>query len=138
MSCNFCDVPKEGPLVFDEIIYDVGGFYDNSTGKFRAPATGRYLVNVRIHGKKHEANFFLRVNGKERTWTIERNEKDSDGEVNSYANVVLRLDKDDMLHVDPWHFGQADDHLKDGIFGSYHDPTSMRSWFGVTLLTTVV
>ncbi len=137
LSCYTCHVPATGALVFDKLIYDVGSNYNVSSGEFRVPATGRYLVSVRLHGGKSKATFQLVVDDQERMWTKEEDTNDSDKEINSQVIVVLMFRKDQLLYIKPGYFNTQDDR-ENTLYGSAYDPPSMRSWFSVTLLTTAV
>jgi hypothetical protein len=53
-------------LVFDTESNDVGGCYDNATGRFTAPVTGKYLLLVTLTalcGAATNGNTILRLNG---------------------------------------------------------------------------
>ncbi len=128
-TCNF---PRTGALIFSKTLYDVGNNYNNKTGQYRVPLTGRYIVSVRIHAAKNHATFKLIVNGKERIWAAERDNSDSDKQVISQAVIILQFNQNDLIYVDPVpSSGET-------LYGSVHNPPSPRSWFSVTLLTTNV
>ena len=57
-----------GPIVFDSVSFDQNSNYNNSTGVFTAPVTGKYQLNVTIFTNNSgvativEADFFVKVN----------------------------------------------------------------------------
>ncbi len=63
MSCNQCDVPSSGPLIFDQTKYNNANGYSTESGIFRAPYSGKYLVTVQLQGKGAEAGATVMLDG---------------------------------------------------------------------------
>ena len=53
LSATQADVTGDGtvvsPVIFDTEIFDVGACYNNATGSFVAPVTGKYLVSAGVY-----------------------------------------------------------------------------------------
>ena len=132
LSCGLCDVPSDGPLVFDRTRYNYGSHYSTRTGKFTAPVTALYLITSHLRGTKNRADYSLMVDGVDVTYTSDKNAQDSDGHVIGHTNIVLKLNVGQQFWIDP-KFSGSD--TVAGIYANSHPP--IYSWFGAHLLKTV-
>ncbi|XP_062595695.1 uncharacterized protein LOC134257062 [Saccostrea cucullata] len=90
---------NSGTLVFDRIVYNIGGGYDSSTGVFTAPVDGHFVFFVNVQGYSDKSVYtYIVLNGSAKVTTMVYN---GDNEYyDSGPNlVVLRLIKGDRVWV---------------------------------------
>ncbi|XP_062588928.1 uncharacterized protein LOC134250580 [Saccostrea cucullata] len=93
---------NSGTLVFDLIVYNIGGGYDSSTGVFTSPVDGHFVffINVQAPGSNTIYTYIV-LNGSAKVTTMAYGSSDN---YDSGPNlVVLRLQKGDRVWVK--HFG---------------------------------
>ena len=132
MQCFNCPSPESGPLVFTHTAYNYGGHCNTSNGKFTAPVTGLYLINVQLTGLENRADFYLMVGQGTGIATIRAaDSQDPDKHVMGYANMVYKLRAGQQIYINPIFVGDR------MFFGSYGAQWRMSSWFCVHLLKTL-
>ncbi len=135
-SCYLCDFnfPDEGAIiVFDNTKYNYGSGYSTSSGKFQAPISGMYQVNVHLTCRTGDVEYYLKVDGERVTFNDEYN-KNIDNRNKTRDDIVgetsinLKLAKNEQLWVEPGFNGKLT---------GYRGDRGMYSWFGATLLTPI-
>ncbi len=86
-------------IPFDRVEYDYGNNYNTTTGVYRVPTDGLYLVHARVYGLDSRARHMIRVNGDEVTFT---QGYDPDSIYHSAStSIVLHLLSGQEVAVDP-------------------------------------
>lgn len=130
LSCYYCDhvVPPGGghfQLVFDRTRYNYGSHYSTSTGKFKVPVTGLYIITAHIYGINEYPSYRLMVDNVITIWA--RGARD--GNLVGYTNVILNLSVGQEVWIRPMLSGI------DIIYG-YNLDGGMNTYFGAYLLST--
>lgn len=42
------DIPEDGKMIYDHVIINIGGAFDQTSGKFTAPVSGTYMFSANI------------------------------------------------------------------------------------------
>ncbi|XP_062595696.1 uncharacterized protein LOC134257063 [Saccostrea cucullata] len=61
---------SSGTLVFDRIVYNIGGGYDSSTGVFTSPVDGHFVFFVNVQGSSYDVKTYLVLNGSAKVTTL--------------------------------------------------------------------
>ncbi|XP_061195609.1 complement C1q tumor necrosis factor-related protein 6-like [Saccostrea echinata] len=87
---------NSGTLVFDRIVYNIGGGYDSGTGVFTAPVNGHFVFFVNVQAYSSNAVYtHLVLNGSNKVTTMAEN-----GSYMPGPNLaVLGLQKGDRVWV---------------------------------------
>ncbi|XP_061195822.1 complement C1q tumor necrosis factor-related protein 3-like isoform X2 [Saccostrea echinata] len=89
---------NSGTLVFDRIVYNIGGGYDSSTGIFTAPVNGHFVFFVNVQNdNRSEIYTYLVLNGSTKVTTLANNSYQAGPNL-----AVLRLQKGDRVWVKHW------------------------------------
>ncbi|XP_062613566.1 uncharacterized protein LOC134275303 [Saccostrea cucullata] len=95
-----CNSRRSGTLVFDKIVYNIGGGYDSSTGVFTAPVDGNFvfLANVQAYSN-HYVFTYIVLNGSAKVTTMAFSGSSHQTYSAGPNLVVLKLQQGDRVWV---------------------------------------
>ncbi len=108
-------------IPFDNVVYDTGNNYNHSSGVYKVPYAGYYLIHTRVFGRDHAAQHFILVDGDDTIYT-EEYDLDTANQSGS-TTTVLHLSQGQEVVVWPNFTGT--------IAGTIH---YRITWFGAQLL----
>lgn len=59
-SGGFSSVSGDNPLIFTDVVYNIGGMYNTTNGRITAPVPGIYLIHMNLLSPASSATFDLR------------------------------------------------------------------------------